>query len=76
MTFAFRTRFAALTDGMTNVLPLGVFECAVILLPDCFCSYSHAGLGFFPKSPCAWCEARVDGGTIEKELKNKIPSDR
>lgn len=44
----FKTRFAAYTDGITNVLSLIVSETAVTLLPDYFSGYAHPGVCFVP----------------------------
>lgn len=46
----FKTRFAAITDGITNVLSLVVSESAVTLMPDYFSSFSHPGVCFVPVS--------------------------
>lgn len=44
----FKPRFAAIVDGLTNVLSLVVSESAVTLLPDYFLGTSYPGVVFVP----------------------------
>ncbi|TLD69483.1 LysR family transcriptional regulator [Phragmitibacter flavus] len=49
-TAGFKPRFAAIVDGITNVLSLVVSESAVTLLPDYFLQFQHPGVTFVPIS--------------------------
>lgn len=49
-TAGFKTRFAAVTDGINNVLSLVVSESAVTLMPDYFSKFTHPGVCFIPVS--------------------------
>ena len=49
-TAAFKPRFAAIVDGLTNVLSQVVSESAVTLVPAYFAKSSHPGVAFVPVS--------------------------
>lgn len=78
-TAGFKLRFAAIVDGVTNVLSLVASENAVTLLPGYFQEFKHPGIGFVPISdPMAkwdfivlWQRGKVPASThaLVNELK-------
>ena len=68
-TAGFKPRFAAVVDGITNVLSLVASEDAVTLLPAYFQEFKHPGVVFLPIS-----DARAKWDFIVLWQRGKVPA--